>query len=89
MEIISLTLQPCYEDELSCDTGKPLLMGLRPKMEYCVSPELLPFLIRVKALDKRDLCVPMMWIKAAPAREAQGDLAYMPNYMTQWTFFMV
>ena len=29
----------------------------------------------------------MMWIKAAPAREAQGDLAYMPNYMTQWTFF--
>ena len=31
----------------------------------------------------------VMWIKAAPAREAQGDLAYMPNYMTQWTFFMV
>ena len=31
----------------------------------------------------------LMWIKAAPAREAQGDLAYMPNYTTQWTFFMV
>ena len=31
----------------------------------------------------------LMWIKAAPAREAQGDLAYMTNYMTQWTFFMV
>ncbi|CAG8853867.1 44416_t:CDS:2, partial [Gigaspora margarita] len=30
----------------------------------------------------------MMWIKAAPAREAQGDLAYMPNYMTWWIFML-
>ena len=29
-----------------------------------------------------------MWIKAAPAREAQGDLAYMPNYMTRWIFMV-
>ena len=30
----------------------------------------------------------MMWIKAAPGREAQGDLAYMPNYMTGWIFMV-
>ena len=30
----------------------------------------------------------LMWIKAAPGREAQGDLAYMPNYMTRWIFMV-
>ena len=30
--------------------------------------------------------VQVMWIKAAPAREAQGDLGCMLNYMTPWIF---
>ena len=29
-----------------------------------------------------------MWTKAAPGREAQGELAYMQNYMTWWIFMV-